>query len=118
MVNPDLTPSGPTSNMQPARPETPRGSTPAVKPHTRSAPKSRGIPLDEARLRPHLRQVQPPAFKPGEIETAEPQTALGALTKTIVPSPGELRGIPVIGHGGAIPGTDPAKHDYDRSQTA
>lgn len=104
-----MTPSDPSGTIRRDTARDPRGSTPAVKPHTRSAPKSRGIPLDEARLRPHLRQVKPKQFEPGKLDTVEPMTALGSITKTIVPSPGELRGIPVIGHGGAIPGTDPAK---------
>jgi hypothetical protein len=93
-----------------ARSETPQGSTPAVTTYTRSAPKSRGIPLDEARLRPHLRQVQPPPFTPGHLDTTE-NNPLAGITKgkTYIPSPGELRGVPVIGHGGATPGTDPLK---------
>lgn len=102
-----------------ARPETThRGSTPAVKTYTTGAPKSRGLPLDEARLRPHLRQVKPTtSFQPGQTHMADEPT-LGQHTKTLpVPSPGELRGIPVIGHGGAIPGTDPARQaeHLDRS---
>jgi len=75
----------------------------------------RPIQIDQARLRPHLRADR----KTGELPTSaalddmlEAEADLVRRRRrgrVVVPSSGELRGLPVVGSGsGAIAGTNPA----------
>lgn len=113
-----VTTSDPHGTMNPARPETTTNldvdQRRPWKPLGTAAPKSRGIPLDEARLRPHLRRNQQQTLT--SIDMLEPSSAFGAYTiqrvtksKTFKPEPADLRGIPVVGPGvgGVQPGTNP-----------
>jgi hypothetical protein len=72
------------------------------------------IPIDQARLRPHLRAER----ETGELPAAALHDVLEAeaelvrrrrLGRVVVPSPGELRGLPAQGWGvaGVQPGTQP-----------
>jgi hypothetical protein len=71
----------------------------------------KSLNIDQARLRPHLRAQQPAklpgVWTPADVLDAEAEEALARRDATVVPSPGSLRGLPVVGHGGAIRGTDP-----------
>jgi hypothetical protein len=68
------------------------------------------LTADQARLRPHLRGPGKDTAGPRlgsrlEEFLATPESPAG---RTGVPSPGELRGLPVVGSGpGAIAGTNP-----------
>lgn len=65
--------------------------------------------MDEARLRPHLRAIQQPKRLPFHIAIGQ-LAAPNIKAKIVTPSPGELRGIPVVGRAGgagAIRGSDP-----------
>ena len=73
------------------------------------------MPLDDARLLPHLRGDRrggglPPSAPLDDVLEAEAELARGtAGAWVVVPSPGELRGLPAVGGGpGAIAGSNPA----------
>ncbi len=74
----------------------------------------RRLSLDEARLRPHLRADRergelPASAALDDVLEAEAELVRRHRGRTVVPSPGELRGLPVVGSGpGAIAGTNPA----------
>lgn len=79
--------------------------------------------LDDARRRPHLRDRAPQLIISPDNGTTHVDTVdLGGkrVKRTIVPSPGELRGVPVTEHGGAIPGTRPERaiDRLDRNRAA
>jgi hypothetical protein len=71
------------------------------------------IHIDEARLRPHLRADRergqlPSSAAPGDVLEAEAELVRRQRGRVVVPSPGELRGLPVIGGGaGATAGSNP-----------
>ncbi len=71
------------------------------------------ISVDEARLRPHLRGDQrngelPASAALDDVLEAEAELVRRQRGRTMVPSPGELRGVPVVGSGpGATPGSNP-----------
>ena len=71
-----------------------------------------GLSADQARLRPHLREPVKDTGGAGlgaQVEESPEVLASSARGRTVVPSPGSLRGLPVIGGGpGAIAGTNPA----------
>lgn len=75
----------------------------------------RRISVDEARLRPHLRNHTQLEWQQGDISRKDGRAVREDVDVTtprgrvVVPSPGELRGVPVVGSGpGAIAGTNPA----------
>lgn len=54
-----------------------------------------GLPLDQARLRPHLRRVGR-----GEVVRIEPEqngVDMAAPSARFAPSPEDLRGVPIVG---------------------
>lgn len=69
--------------------------------------------IDQARLRPHLRADRERGELPASAALDDVLEAEAAIVRrqrgrTVVPSPGELRGVPVVGSGpGATPGTNP-----------
>jgi hypothetical protein len=71
------------------------------------------LPIDEARLRPHLRADREKGELPvsaalDDMLEAEAELVRRRRGRVVVPSPGELRGLPVIGGGpGASPGSNP-----------
>ena len=76
----------------------------------RRHPKNASLELDQARRLPRYRMTTT-SFHPGAIDTmpysAGPDLERKPTHRHPVPEPGSLRGIPVIGHGGASPGTRP-----------
>ena len=77
--------------------------------------------IDQARLLPRYRDRSRVSTHPVRIiETMDEELTLVITNKnkTLVPSPGELRGIPVIGHGGAIPGSQPEQATIRNSDRA
>lgn len=80
------------------------------------------LPLDEARLRPHLRKVQEPVIfiQPDNLEVVSSVLSVGAPSagrrsaserEFRFPMPQDVRGIPVVGPGvgGVQPGTNPER---------
>ena len=74
----------------------------------------RRMPLDEARLRPHLRADRETGELPAsaaldDVLEAEAELVRRRRGRVVVPSPGELRGLPALGWGvgGVQPGTQP-----------
>jgi hypothetical protein len=73
----------------------------------------RPIEIDQARLRPHLRADRERAELPAsaaldDVLEAEAELVRRQRRAVVVPSVGELRGLPVVGSGpGAIAGTNP-----------
>ena len=71
------------------------------------------ISVDEARLRPHLRGDRrrtgsSPSAALDDVLEAEAEIVRRRRRRIVVPSPGELRGLPVVGGGpGATPGSNP-----------
>ena len=71
------------------------------------------MPLDEARLRPHLRADRgtgklAASAALDDVLDAEAELVRRQSGRVVVPSPGELRGVPVVGSGpGASPGSNP-----------
>jgi hypothetical protein len=71
------------------------------------------IHIDEARLRPHLRADRekgelPASAALGDVLEAEAELVRRQRGRVVVPSAGELRGVPVVGSGpGATPGSNP-----------
>ena len=72
------------------------------------------IHIDEARLRPHLRADRergelPASASQGEALEVDVERARRRRGRAVVPSPGELRGLPAVGWGvaGATPGSNP-----------
>jgi hypothetical protein len=72
------------------------------------------MPIDQARLRPHLRADWEQGELPASAaldDVLEPEAELvrRQQERTAVPSPGSLRGLPAIGWGvgGVQPGTQP-----------
>jgi hypothetical protein len=71
------------------------------------------MPLDDARLLPHLRGDRrggdlpaPPALN--DVLEAEAELVRRQPGRVVVPSPGSLRGLPAVGGGpGAIAGSNP-----------
>lgn len=76
---------------------------------------SNQIPLDQARLRPHLRNVTPYRLTPVDAGITEPTSTL-KLHGWEQPEPQDLRGIPVIGPGvgGVSPHTQPERETIRR----
>ena len=75
------------------------------------------LPLDEARLRPHLRQPVKRKQAPAEAQTEEVATSPGWK----MPVGGDLerlRGLPAIGRNvrGSIRGTDPVAETIRRAE--
>ena len=74
------------------------------------------LPLDEARLRPHLREPAKRKQAPAETQTEEVATSPGWK----VPAGGDLerRGLPAIGRNvrGSIRGTDPLSETIKRAE--
>jgi hypothetical protein len=70
----------------------------------------RPIPMhvDQARLRPHLRAREERADSEA-VELIAAGSVAPRAGVVVVPSPGSLRGLPVVGSGqGAIAGTNPS----------
>ena len=71
------------------------------------------IHIDQARPRPHLRADPekgelPTSAALGDVLEAEAEIVRRQCRRTAVPSPGELRGVPVVGSvPGATPGSNP-----------
>jgi hypothetical protein len=72
------------------------------------------IHIDEARLRPHLRADREKGELPvsaalDDVLEHEAEVVRRRRGRVVVPSPGELRGLPAIGWGvaGAQPGSQP-----------
>jgi hypothetical protein len=68
--------------------------------------------IDEARLRPHLRRQQPAkrirVWTPADVLEVEAEEARQRRDLAAVPSPGDARGVPIVGAAaGVIRGTDP-----------
>jgi hypothetical protein len=75
-------------------------------------PRARSLSLDEARLRPHLRRQParstPGVWTPADVLDAAAEEALRQRDLAAVPSPGDMRGVPIVnGCAGVMPGTDP-----------
>ena len=73
------------------------------------------MPIDQARLRPHLRAGQGKGELPASAALDDVLEAEAELVRrrrrrrVVVPSPGELRGLPAVRGGpGAIAGSNPA----------
>jgi hypothetical protein len=85
----------------------------ADKRHSRPVARRSPIHIDEARLRPHLRADRekgelPASAALGDVLEAEAELVRRQRGRDVVPSPAELRGLPVIGGGpGASPGSNP-----------
>jgi hypothetical protein len=67
----------------------------------------RRLPIDEARLRPHLRAGRekgelPVSAAVGDVLEAEAEVVRRRRARVVVPSPGELRGLPAIGWGWVV----------------
>ena len=77
------------------------------------------LSIDDARLLPRFRETarlhatQRQALRDAAATAADEGRATRSKP---VPSPGELRGIPVIGHGGASPGTQPLAETIRRDE--
>jgi hypothetical protein len=70
------------------------------------------IPLDDARLRPHLRNGGRPERKAVVVASSESEVATSGLPGVAGGDARTLRGIPAVspyGVGSAIPGTDPMR---------
>ena len=74
----------------------------------------RTLTIDEARLRPHLRAdlgkgELPASAALDDVLEAEAELVRRQRGRVVVPSPGELRGLPAHGRqvGGVQPGTQP-----------
>lgn len=78
------------------------------------------LSVDEARLLPRARASAGPFLARRRMERSQAEALGNASAENPsapmparlrpVPSPGELRGIPVTGHGGASPGSNPESH--------
>jgi hypothetical protein len=77
----------------------------------KNPPVQRRLSADQARLRPHLRERDgklPATAALDDVLEAEADQVRRKRDRTVVPSPGELRGLPAVGGGpGAIAGTNP-----------